>query len=254
MLKLLIDADMFVFIACTSCEHEVDWGNDIWTLHVDFNEAKAFLTNKLEYCIVSALEKKQYNGSFETIFCFSDDNGSFRRKILPTYKMNRTGRRKPLCYQALKQWVKDNYTYCQKPSLEADDCIGILATMKKNKGNAIIISGDKDMKSIPAYFYDFIHDDFKDVSEKDADLWFYTQTLTGDATDGYTGCQGIGKVNAQRILKNNPTWTAVVDTYKSKGLTEHDALIQARVARILRASDWDFKKGEIKLWCPTEGA
>lgn len=254
MLKLLIDADMFVFNACTSCEHEVDWGNDLWTLHVDLKEAKAFFTSKLEYCIVSALEKKQYNGKFETIFCFSDDKGSFRRKILPTYKMNRVGRRKPVCYHALKEWVRDNYKSYQKPLLEADDCIGILATMKKNKGKTIIISGDKDMKSIPSYFYDYIHDNFYNVSEQDANFWFYMQTLMGDTADGYTGCQGVGKVKAQSILKDNPTWTAVVDTYKSKGFTENDALVQARVARILRACDWNFKKGEIKLWSPTDGA
>ena len=76
------------------------------------------------------------------------------------------------------------------------------------------------------------------------------QTLTGDPTDGYSGCPSIGKVSAERILKDNSTWQAVVDTYKKKKLSEDAALQQARVARILRASDYDFKKKEIKLWLP----
>ena len=40
MLYLLIDGDMVCFRVCASVEHEIEWGNDIWTLHVDLNEAK----------------------------------------------------------------------------------------------------------------------------------------------------------------------------------------------------------------------
>jgi len=45
-------------------------------------------------------------------------------------------------------------------------------------------------------------------------------------------------------------WSAVVDAYESKGLTEEDAVMQARMARILRAEDWDFGKKAPRLWCP----
>lgn len=251
-LKLLIDADMFVYRALSSCEQDINWGNDIWTLHVDLEEAKAHFIDKLNYSIESALSLYKYNGDFEVIFCFSDPDKNFRKKILPTYKANRKGKRKPVGYRALVDWVKGNYTAYQKPTLEADDCIGILATMKKNKGNTIVISGDKDMKSIPSYHYNFIKDEFFKVSETEADFWFYMQTLMGDATDGYSGCPTIGKVGAERILKDDCSWQKVLDTYKSKNLTEFDALMQARVARILRASDWDFKKGQVKLWTPTK--
>lgn len=249
MLKLLIDADMFVFISCASCEREVNWGNDIWTLHVDFQEAKATLIDKLNYAIESSLQKMMYSGNYEVIFCFSDES-NFRKKVLPTYKANRVGKRKPVCYKAMVDYIKENFKTCQKPTLEADDCIGILATMKVNKNNSIVISGDKDLKSIPAYHYDFIHDEFFNVSEAEADFNFLMQTLTGDTTDGYSGCPSIGKVNAERILKDNPTWQAVVDTYKKKKLSEDVALQQARVARILRASDYDFTKKEVRLWLP----
>ena len=248
MLKILIDADMFAYRACSSSERDIDWGNSIWTLHVDLEEAKAHFIDKLNYSIESALHFYKYNGDFETIFCFSDPHKNFRKKILPTYKANRKGKRKPIGYSALTEWVKENYKTCQKPTLEADDCIGILATMKRNRGKCIVISGDKDMKSIPAFHYNFIKDEFFKVSETEADFWFYMQTLMGDTTDGYSGCPAIGKVTAERILKKDCTWQSVVDTYKSKNLTEYDALVQARVARILRACDWDFKKGEVKLW------
>ena len=45
-------------------------------------------------------------------------------------------------------------------------------------------------------------------------------------------------------------WQSVIDAYKSKGYTEEDALRNARMARILRAEDYDFKNKEVKLWKP----
>jgi DNA polymerase-1 len=42
----------------------------------------------------------------------------------------------------------------------------------------------------------------------------------------------------------------VVDAYLKAGLTEEDALMNARMARILRAEDWDFENNEVKLWTP----
>jgi len=41
-----------------------------------------------------------------------------------------------------------------------------------------------------------------------------------------------------------------VAAFESRGLTEEDALIQARVARILRADDYDFKESQPILWSP----
>lgn len=249
MLKILIDADMFAFQACSSVEREVDWGNGISTLHADFADAKARFMEKLDYAIDRALHALKYNGEFETIFCLTDSE-NFRKKILPTYKANRVGKRKPLCYHKIVEWLKDNYTTCQRPTLEADDCIGILSTMKKNKGNVLILSGDKDMKCLPAKFYDFCREELSETTQEQADYWHLYQTLIGDTTDGYSGCPKVGKVNATKLLDADPTWGTVVKAYEKQGLTEADALEQARVARILRASDYDFEKGEPILWKP----
>jgi len=58
-------------------------------------------------------------------------------------------------------------------------------------------------------------------------------------------------VKATKILEDaEDPWAAIVATYESRGLTEDDALIQARCARILRACDYDFKRREIILWQP----
>ena len=138
-----------------------------------------------------------------------------------------------------------------RPSLEADDCIGILSSMEKNKDRCIILSGDKDMRTLAGWHYDFLRDIYEYITEEEADKNFLMQTLTGDPVDGYSGCPKIGAVNAARILDKDCSWNAVAAAFEKQGLTEHDALIQARVARILRASDYDFKKKEVKLWMPS---
>ena len=68
-------------------------------------------------------------------------------------------------------------------------------------------------------------------------------------------CPGVGPVKAEECLAEakiygGPYWSAVVATYENKGLTEEDALVQARVARICRADDYDFKNKEVRLWNP----
>ena len=40
MINLIFDSDMLCFRAASSCEHEIDWGNDLWTLHSDLKECQ----------------------------------------------------------------------------------------------------------------------------------------------------------------------------------------------------------------------
>jgi DNA polymerase-1 len=43
-------------------------------------------------------------------------------------------------------------------------------------------------------------------------------------------------------------WGAIKFAYEEQGLTEDDALLQARLARILRWDDWDNENGVPRLW------
>jgi DNA polymerase-1 len=144
------------------------------------------------------------------------------------------------------------YPSVSKKGLEADDVMGILST--KFKGRAVIVSIDKDMKTIPGKFY-HLHPDktgtWHETSEKDADYSFLLQALMGDAVDGYGGVPGIGPKTADKLLKKHgAVWKTVEDAYIKAGLTKEDALVNARMARILRQEDWDFEKEEVRLWEP----
>lgn len=62
----------------------------------------------------------------------------------------------------------------------------------------------------------------------------------------------LTKENHERFggCANDALWHAVKTAYESKGLTEADAIKQARLARILRNEDWDAVKKEPILWTP----
>ena len=76
------------------------------------------------------------------------------------------------------------------------------------------------------------------------------QILTGDRVDGYPGCPGVGEKTADKILKGvdpKDRWEHVVKAYEKKGLDEEDALVQARLAKILQKEYFD-KDGNVVLW------
>jgi len=240
--KLLIDADLYLFRSVAAAEEETDWGDDIWSLWSDLKEAKIIFKNTIEG-ICNKLNSK------DLVLCISDKE-NFRKKIDPTYKSNRKKTRKPLGYVALQDWAKDNYPYFSKPTLEADDCMGIMATMPTNKDKCIIVSDDKDMKTIPSKLYRPLSEERIDVTEQEANRFFLTQVLTGDPVDGYLGLKGVGIKTAEKILGNKPDWSLVERAYIKAGLTRNDAIKQAQMARILRWSDWDKKKDKPILWRP----
>ena len=235
---LLIDGDIIVYRYASTVEQEVDWGDDVWSLWSDAKEAKQLILQYLEHLV-------EMTAADDYIFCFSDKD-NFRKTILPTYKFNRKGKRKPVCYKGVKSWIESEYESITLPNLEGDDVMGILATSGKYE-ETVIVSEDKDMKTIPGLLWR--NAELEDISEEDADYFHLYQTLVGDTTDGYSGLKGVGDKKATALLET-PTWETVVTAYEKAGYTEEDALVQARVARILRASDYNAKKQEPILWTP----
>lgn len=190
--------------------------------------------------------------------CLSDTTANFRKLINPDYKHHRKAV-KPILYEFLRNYMNDTgYKVYERPELEADDVIGILATSEKIiKGDKVVWSLDKDFKTIPCKFHRAKlagKDESFTVTEAEADWWFMYQTLIGDKVDGYDGCKGVGDKTARKILgkvgeKTLPEmWEAVVGAYVKNGFSEEDTLTNARMARILRTEDYDFKNKEVKLW------
>jgi 5'-3' exonuclease len=138
------------------------------------------------------------------------------------------------------------------PNLEADDVISILATDKQMDEETVIVSIDKDFKSVPGIFYDYNKGEYHHPTEEEADNFHLMQTIMGDATDGFSGVPRVGPVGAKKLLdKEGYTWETVVKAYEKAGLTEQDALTNAWMARLLRADNYSFRTNTIKkLWTP----
>lgn len=236
-MTILIDGDILIYTVAFKVETEIDWGDDMWTLHADLREAKMRLD-------LDILEFREILGARHVKIALSD-SANFRMKVWPDYKGHRAGTRKPIVYRELKQYVRDVWKGTSRRRLEADDLLGIWAT--KTPGN-VIVSADKDLKTIPGHVYNPNQPDLGvyEVSLEEADRNHLVQTLSGDRADGYPGCPGIGDKRAQAIADGG--WPAVVEAYAKAGLSEDYALVQARLARILRAED--YKSGRIKLWEP----
>ena len=237
---LLIDGDLYLFKACAAAEIEVDWGEDIWSLMTNLRDAKDIFNRTIDK-IIDATDCDNL------IVAFSDSK-NFRSDVDPTYKWGRKKTRKPVGYKGMIEWVKETRKTAQIPMLEADDVLGICGSAPGF--NVIMVSDDKDLKSVPGQLYRPMTGEYSTISKKQADMWFYKQALMGDATDGYSGCPGIGEKTAEKILASDCSWDAVVKTYASKNLNQGHALTQARLARILRYDDWDHEKQLIKLWEP----
>lgn len=246
MTVALIDGDILAYQAASVSEVATDWGDGLWTLHAFESMAIAAFTTQLR----SILEKV---GTDTCVIVFSDAN-NWRKDVLPTYKSNRIGVRKPMLLKFIRQWANDRYVCQTIDTLEGDDVLGIVATQEP-KGDYVICTIDKDLKTIPGKHYNFGKEEFFEIDQATADYWHMIQTLTGDTTDGYSGCPGVGIKTAEKILlgaADGVHWDAVVKAYEKAGFGEEEALVQARVARILRATDYNEKKGEVILWQPDQ--
>jgi len=275
----IVDADSIVFAVATLAEKRVPGDtpeDDMWFQTKTEDEAFVEVMDKIEALIHDAEAE-------DAIVCLSSTDKCFRYGVLATYKGNRKATRQPAQRAALTERLHRDcpYSVLRVSTLEADDVCGISASSLHKaraaalargltEGNIlrepVVISIDKDLLQIPGLNYNpGVHGNgykvtITEVTPESAFRWHMYQTLVGDDTDGYTGCPGVGAKKANAILNQcehlGPAamWTWVVEAYRKKGLTEEDALTQARCARILLAEDWDAVKKEVILWNPPVSA
>lgn len=251
-LYLLFDGDMLVFEAAASCETTVNWYGDVWTVHSNASDTQAMVEDRIADITSKVLTKLNIDTKYEIIICFSDPEKNFRKEILTSYKGTRSGKLKPTSYGATRTWIEERYNCCCYPTLEADDCVGLLAN--KYKGHEVHISGDKDFKTIAGIFYNHLQGEMHIITEEEAYRNFLVQTLAGDTADNYKGCPRIGVKSANKAFDSyGVSWETVVWLFKHAGLTEEDALTQARVAYILqKKGDYDIKSHKVRLWKPSK--
>lgn len=237
---LLIDCDFIAYKSAQVCEEGIDFGDDVIVAQSNFSQVLKVFDRELKKVQTAMMED-------DVILYFSSPE-NFRKKISADYKGHRN-RRKPLGYKRLINHCKENYKFVLRDGLEADDSLGIDATRYPSTDN-IIVSPDKDLRQIPGILWDLTND-VEEITKEQGDDWHLIQTMAGDPTDGYSGCPGIGVKKATAIIeKKDFKWEAVCQTFRDRGLSDDDALLNARLAKILQHRDYDFTTEKPILWNP----
>jgi 5'-3' exonuclease len=264
---VLIDGDVLVYRVAASLEIATEFPDDMWVLWADASEGRYVV----DAMIKSILEKTKCT-SYR--ICLTAPN-NFRLSVDETYKGNRAETRKPMILKALREYTLEYHGAELRPRLEGDDLLGIFAT-GENLDDGLIYSIDKDLRTVPGYHWDHKAEKIIRISEEEAFSFFMSQVLSGDPTDGYSGCPGVGEGTAKKALeagsglvpyqhelksgarkgevetryRSEPMepWPIVLSYYEKAGLGYDEALVQARLARILQSTDYDH--GRIILWEP----
>lgn len=252
----MIDGDIVLFQIGRVTEDITVFGDDVLESY-DLESAKRMIEYEL-----NEISKKTGYSRDELVFAISSPT-NFRKRFFPTYKSNRKNVRKPLGLAAMRQYMLDNgekYSTIMLEELEADDVMGMYASAPTGvtESNIAIYSQDKDLKTIPAKQWDFKKNKFIYPTFMDSTRFLYFQTLIGDAVDGYKGCPKIGKVKAEKALREckteiellKETHCLFANVYKEEA--KNKLLEQIQQARIFTYLDSQMFFQYDKLYDPYE--
>lgn len=153
--------------------------------------------------------------------------GNYREKIATyrPYKGNRDPDHKPVHYQAIRDYLTQQWDAIVVTGHEADDEASILAHgLRKRKYKYVVASIDKDLHQIPGQHYDYRIKQLMTMSLEEARIVLWRQALSGDTTDNIAGACGIGTVKAQKLVeewidmgcKDDELWARTVTAYNSR--------------------------------------
>ncbi|MEA1956468.1 MAG: DNA polymerase I [Campylobacterota bacterium] len=162
---------------------------------------------------ISSLDK-QHNSDY-IIFAIDTKGDTFRNEIDPNYKAHRKPPPEELTMQLpiAIEWIdKMGYKTLGQSGFEADDMIATVVKQAKLKGYDVkVVSHDKDLYQLiddgKVIVVDAVKNKTMDedaVFEKygvTAKQFIDYQSILGDSADNVPGVKGIGKVGAEKLLK-----------------------------------------------------
>lgn len=230
-MKALIDADSLLYRVGFAAEEEHE------------NIAKARLDETLEMLIFQDLEKcDEYQ-------CFISGSENFRYAIAKTvpYKGNRAEMKRPKHLNALRDHIVSKWNASVSEGKEADDDVCIAA---HEEPYSIIAHIDKDLDQIPGSHYNYVKKEFYNIGKFEGLKNLYKQALVGDVADNIKGVKGIGKVKAEKLLKECFTekelYETVLSCYNNSMTNGGERLHEnMNLLYLLRSSDdaWKPPKG-----------
>ena len=244
---LLIDSDIVAFKFAESNTTRTPWGQ--WT---ELDQAKQHMDDYVSELMVELKADA-------VVMALTDPEDNFRYRVMSDYKQrDRSGRSEIL--KELKEHLTHEYPSYLRPGLEADDVLGILATHPHLIGEGvderIIVSEDKDLRTIPGRVFNPARPErgILDINVEQAAAFHMWQTIVGDSVDGFGGAPRVGSKSPYALdvlaCPMSEMWDCVLEAFASVGLGEREALVNARMAKILTWQHYDFKTKEVLLWTP----
>ncbi len=163
--------------------------------------------------------QKEHDSDY-IIFAIDTKGDTFRNEIDPNYKANRSAPPPELTMQLpiAIEWIdKMGYKSLGMSGYEADDMIATVTHLAQEKGYKVrVVSHDKDLYQLiddakETIIYDAIKR--KKIDEKacyekygvSAKQFTDYQSILGDSADNVPGVKGIGKVGAEKLLREYET-------------------------------------------------
>ena len=158
--------------------------------------------------------QKEHDSDY-LIFAIDTKGNTFRNEIDPNYKANRSAPPPELSMQLpiAIEWIDQmGYKTLGMPGFEADDVIATVVYHAKEKGYKVrVVSHDKDLYQLIDDDRVTIVDAIKRKSVNEAACYekygvtprqfIDYQSILGDSADNVPGVRGVGKVGAEKLLK-----------------------------------------------------
>lgn len=201
-------------------------------LDESINRTENKIINILEY-----LNERHFEEIDESELYITTCSNNFRNELADNYKSNR---KKNKYVWMVREYYRNNEAICSD-ILEADDLIANRCK-SLSKNDYIIVSIDKDLKTIGGYYWsyyiqkskdidgNFIEDehgnhereykqkDIEFITEEKAKFLFWQQMLMGDVSDNIIGLKRIGVKTSEKILnKSKNHFITVAREYIKRG-------------------------------------
>ena len=236
-MRALVDADSLLYKVGFAIEDRVIWNEAEIEAGLEEEKVVDYFTD-LPQCYNTfdqLIDTIMYVADCDDVLLVFTGHSNFRMDIPSPYKDNRIGSRKPTGYQEILAYANSNYNCLTVDNMEADDYVVWRKT--KEPEDWIVCAMDKDvLYQSEGTHYNYGKGEEVTVTAAEAIYFAYFQTLTGDTSDGYKGCKGVGPVKAHATLGPCKTeyemWLATVALYEFKGQTEEEALWTMRLANM----------------------
>jgi len=233
--KALVDGDIICYRAAFATQDKTS------------SDTEEVIDELMEYVVGETIGF--YSEGALKVYLTGKDN--FRHEIAKTvaYKGNRKKTETPEHLPHARGYLQSEWGAVVVDGREADDAIATEA-FSSYSNTTVICSIDKDFLTVPGWMFNFIKGTWVFSSEWDALVFFYTQVLTGDASDNIWGLHRIGPKKAAALLEGATTEYELYDRCL-KAYSDHPDCQGDPVERILENGRLlHLQRYEGQLWEP----